>query len=142
MRQRGFQDLDGPDSLREFITLVNRIRQRNPALQSDWSLQLHPVDNEQILCYSKATADRANVILVVVNLDPNYTQAGWTHLKLETLGVELSQPFQVHDLLTGAHYIWNGPRNYVELNPHRMPAHVFRIRSSLHTEHDFVTFDG
>jgi len=142
LRQRGFQDLDGPDSLREFITLVNRIRQRNPALQSDWSLQLHPVDNEQILCYSKATADRANVILVVVNLDPNYTQAGWTHLKLEALGVELSQPFQVHDLLTGAHYIWNGPRNYVELNPHRMPAHVFRIRSSLHTEHDFVTFDG
>jgi starch synthase (maltosyl-transferring) len=142
LRQRGFQDLDGPDSLREFITLVNRIRQRNPALQSDWGLQIHLVDNEQILCYSKATANYSNVILVVVNLDPNYTQAGWTGLNLEALGVEPLKPFQVHDLLTGAHYIWNGPRNYVELNPHRMPVHVFRVLSGLHTERDFVTFDG
>jgi starch synthase (maltosyl-transferring) len=142
LRQRGFQDLDGPDSLREFITLVNRIRQRNPALQSDWGLRIHSVDNEQILCYSKATADHSSVILVVVNLDPNYTQAGWTDLNLEALGVEPLQPFQVHDLLTGAHYIWNGRRNYVELNPHRMPAHVFRVLSGLHTERDFVTFDG
>jgi starch synthase (maltosyl-transferring) len=61
---------------------------------------------------------------------------------LAALGVDPSQPFQVHDLLTGAHYIWTGPRNYVELNPHRMPAHVFRIRGSLQTEHDFATFDG
>jgi starch synthase (maltosyl-transferring) len=82
------------------------------------------------------------VILVVVNLDPNYTQAGWTGLNREALGVEPLKPFQVHDLLTGAHYIWNGPRNYVELNPHRMPAHVFRVLSGLHTERDFVTFDG
>ncbi len=142
LRYRSFQDLDGPNSLHDFIALVNRIRKRNPALQSDWSLRLHPMDNEQIICYSKATANRANVILVVVNLDPNYTQAGFTQLHLEELGLDPHQPFQVHDLLTGAHYIWNGPRNYVELNPHRMPAHVFRIRSSLHTERDFDTFEG
>jgi starch synthase (maltosyl-transferring) len=142
LRYRDFRDLDGPNSLRDFIALLNRIRQRNPALQTDWSLCFHPVDNEQIICYSKATDNHANVLLIVVNLDPNYTQAGWTQLDLEALGVDPLQPFQVHDLLTGAHYIWNGPRNYVELNPHRMPAHLFRIRSSLHTEHDFATFDG
>ena len=142
LRYRDFRDLDGPNSLRDFIALINRIRQRNPALQADWSLCFHAVDNEQIICYSKATDNRANVLLMVVNLDPNYTQAGWTGLDLEVLGVDPHQPFQVHDLLTGAHYIWTGPRNYVELNPHRMPAHVFRIRSSLHTEHDFATFDG
>jgi len=142
LRQRGFQDLDGPNSLREFIALVNRIRKHNPALQSNWSLRLHLVDNGQILCYSKSTADHSNVILVVVNIDPNYTQAGWTGLNLEELGVDPHQPFQVHDLLTGAHYIWNGPRNYVELNPHRMPAHVFQVLSGLHTERDFPTFQG
>ena len=142
LRQRGFQDLDGPDSLREYIALVNRIRKRNPALQSDWGLEMHQVDNDHLLCYSKANADHSNVILVVVNLDPNYTQAGWTGLDLKALGVDLFQPFQVHDLLSGAHYIWNGPRNYVELNPHRMPAHIFRIRSGLHTERDFATFEG
>ncbi len=142
VRYRGFQELDGPNSLRDFIALVNRVRKRNPALQADWNLRFHQVDNEQIICYSKATGNRANVILVVVNLDPNYTQAGFTQLNLEELGLDPHQPFEVHDLLTGAHYIWNGPRNYVELNPHRMPAHLFRIRSSLHTERDFVTFDG
>lgn len=142
LRQRGFQDLNGPNSLHDFIALVNRIRKRNPALQSDWNLRLHLIDNEQLLCYSKATTDHSNIILVVVNLDCNYTQAGWTGLNLEELGVDPHQPFQVHDLLTGAHYIWNGPRNYVELNPHRMPVHIFRVLSGLHTERDFDTFDG
>ncbi|MFZ1830134.1 MAG: alpha-1,4-glucan--maltose-1-phosphate maltosyltransferase [Candidatus Competibacteraceae bacterium] len=134
LRQRGFQDLDGPDSLRGFITLVNHIRQRHPALQSDRGLHIHPVDNGQILCYSKAIAGCADVILVVVNLDPNYTQAGCTDLNLEALGVKPSESFQVHDLLTGAHYVWNGPRNYVELNPHRIPAHVFHVLNGRHTE--------
>ncbi|MBZ4192898.1 MAG: alpha-1,4-glucan--maltose-1-phosphate maltosyltransferase [Candidatus Contendobacter sp.] len=142
VRHRDFSMLDGPDSLHDFIALVNRIRQRNPALHSDPSLRFHKIGNEQLICYSKATAHFANVILVVVNLDPNYTQAGWTELNLAKLGLDLHHPFQVHDLLSGAHYLWHGPRNYVELNPHRMPAHVFRIRSSLHTEQDFATFDG
>ena len=142
LRYRRFQDLDGPNSLHDFITLVNRIRKRNPALQSNANLCIHGIENEQIICYSKATTNGANVILVVVNLDPNYTQAGMTQLDLAALGVDPHQPFQVHDLLTGAHYLWNGPRNYVELNPHRMPAHIFRIRHHLHTERDFDTFDG
>ncbi|MCC6134860.1 MAG: alpha-1,4-glucan--maltose-1-phosphate maltosyltransferase [Gammaproteobacteria bacterium] len=142
VRHRDFSMLDGPNSLHDFIALVNRIRKRNPALHSDPSLRFHMMDNEQLICYSKATANLANVILVVVNLDPNYTQAGWTHLHLDQLGLDLLHPFQVHDLLSGAHYLWHGPRNYVELNPHRMPAHIFRIRSSLHTEQDFDTFDA
>jgi len=142
VRHRDFQALDGPNSLRDFIALVNRIRKRNPALHSDPSLRFHKMDNEQLICYSKATANFGNVILTVVNLDPNYTQAGWTELNLAELGLDLHHPFQVHDLLSGAHYLWHGPRNYVELNPHRMPAHIFRIRSSLHTEQDFDTFDG
>ena len=142
IRHRSFQDLDGPNGLRDFITLVNLIRKRNPALQSDWGLRFHDVDNEQIICYSKATAKYSNVILVVVNLDPNYTQAGWTSLDLAALGVDPQQPFQVHDLLSGSRYVWNGPRNYIELNPNRVPAHIFRIRGSVQTEQDFESFSG
>ncbi|MBE2294454.1 MAG: alpha-1,4-glucan--maltose-1-phosphate maltosyltransferase [Phycisphaerales bacterium] len=142
IRYRSFQDLDGPKGLRDFITLVNLIRKRNPALQSDWGLRFHDVDNEQIICYSKATAKHSNVILVVVNLDPNYTQSGWASLDLAALGVDPQQPFQVHDLLSGSRYIWNGPRNYIELNPSRMPAHIFRIRSRVQTEQDFNSFSG
>lgn len=129
--------IERPDSLKDLIARVNRIRRQNPALQSDRSLRFHRIDNEALICYSKSTADRTNVILVVVNLDPHHTQAGWTDLSLEVLGLEPHQSYQVHDLLSDARYLWQGARNYVELNPRAMPAHILQIRHRLRTERDF-----
>jgi starch synthase (maltosyl-transferring) len=125
------------DSLKDFIARVNRIRRENPALQSDWSLRLHPTDNTQLLCYSKQSADGTNVIVVVVNLDPYHTQAGWVELPLVALGLDPHQPYQVHDLLGDARYLWHGPRNYVELNPQGVPAAILRVRRRVRTERDF-----
>ena len=130
-------DLDRPDSLREFIGRVNRIRRENPALQSDWSLRFHHVANDQIVCYSKRTPDGANVIVVVVNLSPSHRHSGWLELDLGILGVDEDHPFQVQDLLTNAYYVWQGPRNYIEIDPHSAPAHIFRIRRRVRTEQDF-----
>lgn len=130
-------DLDRPDSLREFIGCVNRIRRDNPALQSDGRLRFHNVDNDQLLCYSKSTPDWSNVIVVVVNLSPHHTHSGWLQLDLRDLGLEADRPFQVQELLTNAYYLWQGPRNYIEVNPHSAPAHIFRIRRRLRTEQDF-----
>jgi starch synthase (maltosyl-transferring) len=134
------RDLNRPTSLRDFIARVNRIRRENPALQSDRDLQFHPVDNPQMIAYSKRTPDLDNVVLTIVNLDPNYAQAGWVELPLEDLGVEPHQPYQVHDLLGGGRYLWHGARNYVELNPHVVPAHVLRFRRRVRTEEDFEYF--
>ena len=130
-------DLDRPDSLKDFIARVNRLRRDNPALHSDWSLRFHPVDNEQMICYSKQTEDRSNIILVVVNLDPYHTHSGWIDLPLPELGFEESQSYQVHDLLTDARYSWNGPRNYVRLDPQSVPVHIFRVNRRVRTERDF-----
>jgi starch synthase (maltosyl-transferring) len=130
-------DLEQPDSLKELIARVNRIRQENPALQSDWSLCFHAVDNDQLICYSKHTDDLSNVIVVVVNLDPHHTHSGWMELSLATLGLDPRQPYQAHDLLSDARYLWQGPRNYVELTPQVAPAHIFRIRHRVRTERDF-----
>ena len=127
-------DLDNPASLAGLITSVNQIRRQNPALHSDLSLRFHPVDNEQIIAYSKASDDLLNVIVVVVNLDPNLTQAGMVDLPLDALHLDPRQPYQMHDLLTDAKYIWRGSRNYVELNPQRLPAHIFSIRRRVRTE--------
>jgi starch synthase (maltosyl-transferring) len=33
----------------------------------------------------------------------------------------------VHDLLSGGRYAWSGSRNYIELNPHQLPAHLFKV---------------
>ncbi len=128
------------DSLRELITRVNEIRRTNRALQSDWSLRFHQVDNQQIIAYTKVADDRSNVILTVVNLDPYNTQSGWVELPLEELDIDPEQPYQVHDLLTGAHYTWSGRWNYVELNPHAIPAHILQVRRRVRSEQDFEYF--
>ncbi len=131
-------DLDRPDSLSELIALVNRIRRENPALQSDHSLRFHPSDNDQMIVYSKSAGD--NLILVAVNLDPHNAQAAWVELDLEVLGLAADQPFNVHDLLTGARYRWHGSRNFVRLDPHQVPAHIFRVRRQVRSEKDYDYF--
>jgi starch synthase (maltosyl-transferring) len=133
-------DLQRPDSLEEIITLVNRARHENPALQSNTGLSFHETGNDALIAYTKVSEDRSNTILTVVNLEPNYVQSGWVRLPLEDLGIEAEQPFQVHDLLGGGRYLWSGAANYVELNPHAIPAHIFRIRHRVRTEHDFEYF--
>jgi starch synthase (maltosyl-transferring) len=120
-------DVTRPDSLKDFIARVNRIRRENPALHGDWSLRFHEVDNEQLICYSKRTDDLSNVMLVVVNLDPHSTQSGWVELPLEELGIDPRKPYQMHDVLSNTCYLWQGSRNYVELNPQIVPAHILLI---------------
>jgi starch synthase (maltosyl-transferring) len=129
-------NLQDPASLREFIARINRIRRENKALQSDRSLRFHQTGNEELICYSKKLDDQSNLILTVVNLDPHHRQSGWVELPLKELGLDPQQPFEAHDLLTDAHYPWHGPRNYVELNPHSVPAHVFRLRQTIRREQD------
>jgi starch synthase (maltosyl-transferring) len=128
---------DAPDSLRELIARLNGIRRANPALQHDWGLRFHGTDNPMLLCYSKATDDLSNVVLVVVNLDFRHTQTGWLDLDLAALGLPDSEPFQVHDQLGDGRFLWHGRRNYVELTPGALPAHVFHVRRRVRSERDF-----
>lgn len=130
-------DIQRPDSLRDFIARVNRIRRENEALQSNRTLRFHYVDNDQIICYSKVAGDLSAVLLVVVNLDPHHTQSGWVDLSLEELGLDSRQPYQVHDLLSDARYLWHGSHNYVELDPYVVPAHIFRVRRRVRSEREF-----
>ena len=127
-------DLQSPSSLATLIAQVNQIRRENFALHGDLSLRFHPSDNDQIIIYSKMTDDLLNIIVTVVNLDPYRVQSAWVDLPLDTFHLDPRQPYQMHDLLTEARYVWRGPRNYVELNPQRSPAHIFCIRRRLRVE--------
>ncbi|MGH9712760.1 MAG: alpha-1,4-glucan--maltose-1-phosphate maltosyltransferase [Candidatus Acidiferrales bacterium] len=133
-------EIERPDSLKNLIARINSIRKQNPALQSDQSLRFHPVDNEQLIAFSKVSADRLNIILVVVNLDPHHRQSGWVDLPLEHFRLEPHQEFQVHDLISEDRFLWQGSRNYVELDPQKMPAHIFRLRRRVRTEQGFDDF--
>lgn len=133
-------DLDRADSLRDYIARLNRIRKENVALQSDWSLRFHPVDNEALLCYSKSADDLSNIIVVVANLDPHHVQSGWVELPLDGFDLVGDRPYQVHDLVSDARYQWHGSRNFVQIDPHAAPVHIFRLRRRIRTERDFDYF--
>jgi starch synthase (maltosyl-transferring) len=132
--------LDAPESLQPLIAKVNAIRRENPALHSNDLLAFHETDNPQLLAYSKRTADRENIVLTVVNLDPHHAQEGHTALDLGELGIEAKDTFQVHDLLTGARYLWRGAENFVQLDPKHVPAAIFRLRRRVRSEQDFDYF--
>ena len=101
---------------------------KKPALHSDWSLRFHRTDNPMLICYSKATDDLSNVIVVVVNLDFHHAQSGCVDLDLGALGFDSAHPYQAHDLLGDGRYLWDGSRNFVELSPQGLPAHIIQIR--------------
>ena len=120
-------DTNNPNSLKDLITRVNAVRKASPALDGDWTLRFHPVDNEQLIAYSKVSEDFSDKILMVVNLDPHNRQSGWVSVALKELKLGENQTYQVHDLLTDARYVWHGSRNFVQLDPSILPAHIFRV---------------
>jgi starch synthase (maltosyl-transferring) len=130
-------DWNQPGNLRDFIARVNTIRKENPALQTTWNLKFYEADNDNLLFYGKATEDLSNIILVVVNLEPFHTHAGWLKVPIWEFGIAPNQAYLVHDLLSDDKYIWQGERNYVTLNPKILPAQVFRLRRRLKREGDF-----
>jgi len=132
-------DLDSPGTLRDYVTRVNEIRRDNPALHDYRGLTFYPTDNDQILCYGKATPDLSNVVVVVVNLDPYHTQSAWIRLPVEELGLGAGpdRSYQVHELIGDARYLWHGESNFVILDPFASPAQIFRVRRKIKTERDF-----
>jgi len=133
-------DWDAPGNLKDFIARVNKIRRENIALQDLWNLEFCDVDNDNLLFYVKATQDLSNVLLIVINLDPAHTHTGWVTVPIEELGIAPGQPYMVHDLLSDDKFIWQGARNYVELDPRVLPANIFQVRKRLKRESDFDYF--
>lgn len=126
-------------SLAPFITQLNLFRRAHPALQELRNLRFHSVDHPDVVCFSKRlpgaydTATRrhglGDVVLAVVNLDPHNTHEATVSLDMPTLGLDWHAEFVVDDELSGESYRWRDT-NYVRLDPHIHPAHVFTLRSA------------
>ncbi|WP_164700731.1 alpha-1,4-glucan--maltose-1-phosphate maltosyltransferase [Modestobacter sp. KNN46-3] len=121
-------------TLAPYLRRLNEIRRAHPALQQLRTLRFHPIDNPNLLCFSKTDPGSDDCVLVVVSLNSTYTQIGTTALDMPALGLDWSDGFSVTDDITGAHYDW-GQANYVELDPYREPAHVFTVHRSLSGSH-------
>jgi starch synthase (maltosyl-transferring) len=113
-------------SLAPYLRRLNEIRRAHPALQQLRTLHFHPVDNPNLICFSKTDPGSQDAVLVVINLSSHHTQIGTTALDLPVLGLDWHERFRVTDELSGASYDW-GQFNYLELDPYREPAHVFAV---------------
>ena len=121
------RDFSTSASLQPYITRINDIRKKHPALSELTNLTFHNCDKEHLMVFSKASPGE-DAILVVVNLNPWHWEEGMVNLDMEALGLEPLQSFEVHDLITDTAYWWNGPSNYVRLDPFDEPAHIFQVR--------------
>ena len=113
------------NKLTYLISLVNRIRKENAALQTTNNLTFCSVNDDAIMAYLKVSGN--NKLLIVVNTDAYQRRAGVVQVPIWQLGISPDQSYTVHDLLTGAYYTWQGEQNYVELDPYVLPMHLLRI---------------
>ena len=111
----------------DIITLINKARKDNPAFHSTWNIQFCHIEDQNLLAFLKATDDLSNIILVVANLDPHAKHSGFVQLPKDRLKLGDHINVKVKDLLTEEHYTWTQEWNYVELDPFKLPFHLFKV---------------
>ncbi|MCP9761680.1 alpha-1,4-glucan--maltose-1-phosphate maltosyltransferase [Lacihabitans soyangensis] len=126
-----YWDWEKRNKITHIYTEVNRIRKQNSALQHTNNIEFCEISNDNMLAYIK-THENGNRLLFVVNLEGYNTQSGIVNLPLQKLGKHETEAYLVHDLITGAKYTWQGANNFVSLDPHILPFHLFRIEDIHH----------
>ena len=113
-------------TLAPYITLLNDIRRRHPALQQLRNLTFHATDSDQMIAFSKRSAG-GDTVLVIVNLDPHAVRETTVHLNMPELGMGWDESFEVQDELSNGAFLWS-EHNYVRLDSFTEPAHIFTVR--------------
>ena len=114
------------ESLEPWITSLNEIRRRHPALQQLRNIHFHHVDNPSLIAYSKIDPVSGDRVIVVINLNPFGPEDSTVWLDLPKLGFEWYDRFPVRDEVSGEEYWW-GQDNYVRLEPWRAVAHILAL---------------
>ncbi|MGM5470397.1 alpha-1,4-glucan--maltose-1-phosphate maltosyltransferase [Flavobacteriaceae bacterium LMO-SS05] len=108
------------------ITKINRVRHENEALQQTNNIKFCTIENNSILAFYKWNRDRTNELLIIISLDPYYSQKGVVQLPLSDLQIKAGQSVTMNDLITGNTYNWHSEWNFIELHP-TLPFHIFKI---------------
>ena len=119
-------DWDRPGNIVAEITRLNALRRANPALQTHLGVTFLPAANDAVLFYEKATADRSNVVLVAVSLDPVNTQTAAIELPLYRSGLPDTASVGLEDLLSDRRFTMAGKYQSVTLTPDR-PYAIWRL---------------
>src|SRR5690606_13269992 len=92
-----------------------------------WNVQFCMLSNPNLLAFVKSTRDLSDVLLVVINLDPHNRHSDFLQLPKERLRLGDTINIKLHDLVTDERYTWTQEWNYVELDPYKMPFHLFHL---------------
>ncbi len=111
----------------DIISMVNQHRKEHKALQSTWNMQFCTIENNSLLAFIKVTDDLSSIILTIITLDPQSNQSGYVQMPKSLLRLGNHINLKLHDLMTDERFTWTQEWNYVELNPHKMPFHLFKI---------------
>jgi starch synthase (maltosyl-transferring) len=120
-----YWDWSKRNKLIQVISLINKARNENEALQFTNNYISCHVDNDNIMAWSKVFD--SNRIICIVNMDAYHKQSGSIYIQSQLSGRQDWENFNVVDLVTGEQYQWKNGHNYIELDPHKMPFHLFRI---------------
>lgn len=122
------RDWDAPGNIKILVGTLNSIRRQNRAFHSLDNVRFHLAENDNILFYSKASADGENVVFVAVTHDPRNAQSAYVNVPLGDFGIPEGGAYLMEDLLTGETFRWTGARNFIALDPRSRPAHIFRLK--------------
>lgn len=111
----------------DILCIINKARKLHAALQSTWNLHFCNIGQPDLLAYLKVTDDLSDIILVIVNMDPHHGHSGFVQIPKSVLRLKDQINLKLHDLITDEHYTWTQEWNYVELDPFKMPFHLFKV---------------
>ncbi|MEO0332423.1 MAG: alpha-1,4-glucan--maltose-1-phosphate maltosyltransferase, partial [Bacteroidota bacterium] len=97
-------DWDAETRIREIITIINRVRKDNPALQSTANVVFAEIQNDQMIAYAKKDQASGNMMFMVVNMDAYNSQSAYVKMPMYELGLDFNKPYTVEDQISGAQY--------------------------------------
>ncbi|MGH7030406.1 MAG: alpha-1,4-glucan--maltose-1-phosphate maltosyltransferase, partial [Stellaceae bacterium] len=120
-------DWDRPGNIKDDIRVVNRCRRDNPALQEFQNLRFLNCADPEILAYMKISANPANAVIVIVNLDPHAVHESDVELPLAELGLTADAEFALEEAFTRSMFTCRGASQRFRLDPATNPALIFRL---------------
>jgi starch synthase (maltosyl-transferring) len=121
-------DWDRAGNIKEDIAVLNRFRRNNPALQEFLNLRFLNCNDPNILAYAKISSNRANFVIIVVNLDPHGAHGDTVELPLAEFGIAADAAYSLDEVFTGRATACRGPYQRFHLDPAINPALVFCLR--------------
>ena len=123
-------DWDRREHIKDDIAALNRFRRNNPAMQEFVNLRFLSCNDPNILAYAKLTADRSNIVIIVINLDPQVAHEDTVEFPLVELGLTADAQFVLEEALSSRTIVCRGADQRFHLDPKTNPAMVFRLLSA------------